>query len=167
MQCLTNFLINNIYQTFNNERVWISCDNEPYGDHPLSYVDCSKEDHLLWHHGEHRTVSLGQRFPGKSLCKLNHYEYQNCCIDIDIQTFSTGKLGLGEYPMGSDKLCYTLPVAIEVNCTNQIKLVKSSQKKKDRCTVALHNIVNSTKLCPIKTDLQSIMTSSPCILPFS
>ena len=52
---------------------------------------------------------------------------ERCSIDIDLQDFSTDELWLNEYLIGSDKIWYTLPVAIEANCTNQIKSVKSLQ----------------------------------------
>ena len=47
MQCLTNILMDNIYQTFNNKRdwvsnkrVWIFCKNDPPWEHPLIYANC-------------------------------------------------------------------------------------------------------------------------------
>ena len=78
LQRLPNIPIDTIYQLFDNKRDWIDNNrdwiplrDDPPVENPLIYVDCIKEEHPPWHHGEYETDS-----PRKN----SHSKPQDLCL---------------------------------------------------------------------------------------
>ena len=53
-----------------NKRFWIESKDDPPGENPLIYADCSKEEPPTYHHGQHETDPLRKLSPGFKIMNI-------------------------------------------------------------------------------------------------